>query len=929
VSESFIFDLFISFSRYDNREGLISELVTRVETEYRDFTGGGKLRVFFEKEELSARDDRQNRILDGIRSSRLLLVCLSPNYLGSEYSLWEVHEYLSRRTDCTAQVESRGPVYFVEVPAWSDKGFEQRAAEWVTEFRRRFHFEFLPWFDEGVANLKEIAIKALSGDADAQIVDPISRSCRVIEAKGNLDRQNEYFTGRRAELRGLREMVALDKVGVLPVISGPDGVGKTTLAIAYGHAFAHEYPGGCWRISCQGCEDLRVAFAGLAGAKDLEFDFTEEEKRRLDLGFERVLGELKQRAGSAKPNRLLLLLDDVDQPKLLEPEQVRRLPRAEWLHIIATTPLKEDELFARRGDRAFLTLNTLPENESLRLFERYQSGGKFPNEVARDTADDIVELFGGFTLALEAAGLFLAQCGRDVSWTAFHDRLKCEGLSEPEIADGEPSEPAHLRRLSAALRPMLERMAEAERMMLSFAALLPSDHVALPWVRVLVAETYPELGQDALNSFADPWQRLLGRLFDLRLLHAAAGNNEVRMHRLVQEIIQLEAGAETMAVRKRELLAYVKARAEFLWDGWIKPEHRWELGSLKAFAWQLLSRGATEGAYLANQAFGPLRNLGKFAEVEPLMRRAMAVEERTFGPNHSNVATCLNNLAALLYDTNRVEEAEPLYRRALAINEQRFGADDPKVATCFNNLAQLLQATNRLEEAEALYRGALAIDEKGFGPNHGKVAVHLNNLAQLLKSTGRLDEAERFYRRALAIDENGLGPVHPRVASHLSNLAQLLQTINRPDEAKALYQRALAIDELSFGPNHPRVATHLSNLALLLKANDQLEEAESLYRRALAIDSQSFGPDHPNVGTDLNNLAALLAAENRLDGAESLMRLMVTIFLRDSASRGHEHPFLQTAVRNYAALLAEMGRSPAQILGRLNELGRPFEINFG
>ena len=110
---------------------------------------------------------------------------------------------------------------------------------------------------------------------------------------------------------------------------------------------------------------------------------------------------------------------------------------------------------------------------------------------------------------------------------------------------------------------------------------------------------------------------------------------------------------------------------------------------------------------------------------------------------------------------------------------------------------------------------------------------------------------------------------------------------------------------------------------------DQLEEAESLYRRALAIDVQSFGPDHPNVGTDLNNLAALLAAVNRLDGAESLMCLMVTIFLRNSASTGHEHPFLQTAVRNYAALLAEMGRSPSQILGRLNELGRPFEINFG
>jgi tetratricopeptide (TPR) repeat protein len=84
------------------------------------------------------------------------------------------------------------------------------------------------------------------------------------------------------------------------------------------------------------------------------------------------------------------------------------------------------------------------------------------------------------------------------------------------------------------------------------------------------------------------------------------------------------------------------------------------------------------------------------------VRRALAVDERTFGPNHPNVATCLNNLAALLHDTNRIEQAELLYRRALAIDEQNFGESDPKVATCHNNLAQLLEATRRLQEAEPL-----------------------------------------------------------------------------------------------------------------------------------------------------------------------------------------------------------------------------------
>ena len=68
-------------------------------------------------------------------------------------------------------------------------------------------------------------------------------------------------------------------------------------------------------------------------------------------------------------------------------------------------------------------------------------------------------------------------------------------------------------------------------------------------------------------------------------------------------------------------------------------------------------------------------------------------------------------------------------RRALAIDEKSYGPEHPNVATDLNNLAQLLKATNRLEQAEPLMRRALAIDEKSYGPEHPNVAIDLNNLA--------------------------------------------------------------------------------------------------------------------------------------------------------------------------------------------------------
>ena len=73
--------------------------------------------------------------------------------------------------------------------------------------------------------------------------------------------------------------------------------------------------------------------------------------------------------------------------------------------------------------------------------------------------------------------------------------------------------------------------------------------------------------------------------------------------------------------------------------------------------------------------------------------------------------------------TNRLGEAEPLMRRALAIDEASYGPDHPNVAIDLNNLAPLLQATNRLGEAEPLMRRALAIDEASYGPDHPNVAT--------------------------------------------------------------------------------------------------------------------------------------------------------------------------------------------------------------
>jgi tetratricopeptide (TPR) repeat protein len=302
---------------------------------------------------------------------------------------------------------------------------------------------------------------------------------------------------------------------------------------------------------------------------------------------------------------------------------------------------------------------------------------------------------------------------------------------------------------------------------------------------------------------------------------------------------------------------------------------------------------------------GLLYAQSKYAEAEPLFRRALAIREKALGPEHPTFAESLNNLAVLLDRRGKYAEAEPLSRRALAIKEKALGAERHEVAVSLNNLACLLDNLGKYAEAELLFRRALAVSEKALGLDHANVAVSLNNLAKLLASLGRYAEAEPLFRRALAIKEKALGLGHPDVAWILNNLAVLLCKQGKYVEAETLARRALVICEETLGPEHLGFARSLNSLARLLTAQGQLAEAESLHLRALAIFEGALGPEHPDVADTSNSLAVLCIQQGRLPDAESLALRGLTI--RESRLRP-DHPLVAESLDTLADLCRKTGR---------------------
>jgi hypothetical protein len=97
-----------------------------------------------------------------------------------------------------------------------------------------------------------------------------------------------------------------------------------------------------------------------------------------------------------------------------------------------------------------------------------------------------------------------------------------------------------------------------------------------------------------------------------------------------------------------------------------------------------------------------LQDSNRLAEAEPLVRRGLEIDEKSYGPEHPNVAVALNNinLAVLLRDTNRLAEAEPLMRRAVIIFldfSRRTGYKHPHQDVALGNYRKILQEMGKTQ----------------------------------------------------------------------------------------------------------------------------------------------------------------------------------------------------------------------------------------
>jgi tetratricopeptide (TPR) repeat protein len=242
---------------------------------------------------------------------------------------------------------------------------------------------------------------------------------------------------------------------------------------------------------------------------------------------------------------------------------------------------------------------------------------------------------------------------------------------------------------------------------------------------------------------------------------------------------------------------------------------------------------------LALLQMGPGRRSDRASDAEAFLRRALAIREQAFGPDHPEVAQTLIHLATLPVTFHPHRRSDPAVslpdlERAVAILERAEALDPWLVDTVSNRLENLCRGQHMVEEAEPLLRRTMAVCERHWGPSHHRISQGLAAIAQLYERQDRIGEAEALLREARTRQEQAGGAEHPGVGSALQHLVGFCLRQRRYSEAEALQRRLLPIQENEERRGNPPSTHHLVLLADLCALQGKLAEAEALLQQILA-----------------------------------------------------------------------------------------------
>ncbi|NVO11066.1 MAG: tetratricopeptide repeat protein [Bacteroidales bacterium] len=266
---------------------------------------------------------------------------------------------------------------------------------------------------------------------------------------------------------------------------------------------------------------------------------------------------------------------------------------------------------------------------------------------------------------------------------------------------------------------------------------------------------------------------------------------------------------------------------------------------------------------------------------------ALFIKIITYNINDTLKSSAYNNIGVVYCHKGDYNQALEYHRKALAIDEKVFGKDHSSTATSYSNIGTVYDYKNDYDHALEYLGKASAIDEKVLGKDHPDIATLYNNIGEVYSDKGDYDRAMEYFSKALTIDEKVLGKDHPNTATTYNNIGGVYSGKGDYDHALEYLGKALTIDEKVLGKDHPSTATLYINIGVVNKAKGDYAQALECFGKALTIDEKVLGKEHLSTITIYENIGLLLIA--RGDKEKGLNYMTKTSFSKMPA---HEKSYI-------------------------------------
>ncbi len=888
------FDYFISYSHKDNEPkdgvpGFVDEFVNKLhKSKEHQQMFGRELKIFFDKSEIHSMSDWDNRIRSSLAHSRFFVVLLSPNYFQSEYCAREFDWWMQHEMHRHVLKEGAAPMLIVKVddiynfdvdpiPA-IPPDLQVKFPNWIKQLRQYQSGPDFDLHDLYRAKIDE-TLRSLCRETKDKFFKQENAGKSPINA--NYPGYNENFVGRRDELSFLRQSLSTKNTVAISAVSGLGGIGKTELAITYGHAFAWDYRLGRVFANCEDETSLVkvILSCGIASMYNLKLEGNDADQLTMLFNeLERKIESIKQ--DNAEKNiegtigtHILLILDNVNRLELVSPEQLRRLK--DYFHVIITTRESANKL--SYIDTA--SLNKLSEDESFELLSNLRSFGIDPKEA--QAAREIAKLLDGFTLAVEITGAYLRQRPR-VTYQKQYEHLR-DNLSKAiqTMVNQKPLLQQHQTAcISVVLESTLSALSDNARNALKIAAQMSPDAVALGWLPEL-------LGLDEDEGF-----EVLDELTGYNLLTPLEGEpNIARIHRLVAESLEIQK------VEQKEIISKIRVKCDDLLykdaSFWYVPENSWNITpvseylKLTAERWNIETIEVEATCYLCWMMVSTgdiLKRLGKMKEAfdEYKLYHEMYQKLANSNPDNyqiqNNFGHSCERLGSLEYAAGNISAAWNWYQMALDI-AKRLHDLMPEFTEAQRNLGimsykfgDLEMSAGNIDAARKLYIEFMNISQAlaNSMPDNDQIQAEFGSsyerLGFLEQKAGNIKTAKEWYEKALKINQNLVdkNPENTNAQNDLSvayeRLGKIELSVGNIDKAREWYEKDLKIRQ-QLADKMPENVDMMRNLSVsyedlgnIARAIGNTNVAWNYHQKALKI-RQKLADIMPGKVEILNNLS--------------------------------------------------------------------------